>query len=703
MQITESYVNPARGILAHIIGKLRPELARHIAESGRIDTAVIGLGKQGTQHAGLMKAFGTTVAAAVAPGKESTRVHESIPVFASVTHMLNAHPYIAAVSIWKHFSTAAVATLEAINAGIPVVVLVTEGMPVKDVRDLVVAARQKNVLLIGPNTPGMIFPPERVKIGMLPDIFHPAEPEPGKFSTEGVTICSRSGAILYHMSDALASAGIAQNAVIGVGGDSVVGTPFPKLVPLVMDYPGTDLVVLAGEIGGCQEELLAKDMLSHPGDYPKPVVALVSGRNAPEGKTMGHAGALVAPGAQYGTFETKKAALESAGVTVVNSQTALVEAVREALGRRLYFIPERYHARMKATWDVAPAKPSWFTSITLVEPNHLVIRGYPLADLIGKRTFLEVAGLLVTGRIPRKRNLSGYDALARNAAKEPVPRISFSAGDHLSKRLAAMLLADKRLASFQGSELERTAYCLGRMAAYFARVFGNEIRGKAADFSELACTALIGRAAKKPGYVKLIEAAMVASVDHGVTPPSAQAAILASSVRSAFEVAVASGLSAITHVHGGAGADAAEFFLECASECADNRRSTVFNATCEVMSRRIAAGKRIEGMGHRLHTRDPRRDALWSLARRTGIAGPCVAVSRIAEGAMKSVRGISLPINVDGVIGAIIADMGLDPQVAAALFIFGRAAGLAAHYFEEVSTQPPMRRIDFSQAVCKEA
>jgi citrate synthase len=104
-------------------------------------------------------------------------------------------------------------------------------------------------------------------------------------------------------------------------------------------------------------------------------------------------------------------------------------------------------------------------------------------------------------------------------------------------------------------------------------------------------------------------------------------------------------------------------------------------------------------MGHRVHTQDPRRDVMWDIAEKHGLAGQCVAISRIASTMLKEVRGLDLPINVDGVIGAIIADMGLDPRLAKALFIFGRIAGLSAHYFEEIMTQNPMRRIDFSQAV----
>ena len=697
---TQTIVDPAKGMLAFLVRKLRPRLASHIARTARIETAVIGLGTQGERHAGLMKEFGSNVTAAVAPGRQGTLLHQSIPIYASTADMLRAHPHIAAVSIWKHYSTAADAAIEAIEARIPIVVLITEGMPVKDVRSVVVAARQQKTMLLGPNTPGIIFPPERVKIGMLPDVFHPAEPQPGQFSTEGVTICSRSGAILYHMSDALASAGIAQNAVIGIGGDSVIGSTFSAIVPTVMEYPNTDLVVVAGEIGGCQEERLAEDIRKAPDRYPKPIVALISGRCAPVGKTMGHAGALIAPGAEYGTFETKKAALESSGVTVVNSQPALVDAVSKSLGHRTYFTPEDYYARMQAMWDAPPPTPTWITSITEVEPNNLVVRGHSLATLITRRGFIDVAALLVTGKLPNKQTRTRLDKIACNAAAQPVPRIGFANGDDVSKRLAALILADKELTGYEGSEVDRTMNCLGRVAAFLARILKNKMNKKAETFADLACSALAGQASRNPGFARMLEAAMVASVDHGVTPPSAQATILASSVRAPFEVAIASGVSAITHVHGGAGAEAAQFLADCVSR-SEQGDVPLPIATKQAIKERVANGERIEGMGHRIHTHDPRCEVLWKRAKQTGITGPCVATSQIIEDAFESVRGMRLPINVDGVIGAIVADMGLDPPVAKALFIFGRIAGLAAHHFEEISTQLPMRNIDFAKIIYK--
>jgi citrate synthase len=193
---------------------------------------------------------------------------------------------------------------------------------------------------------------------------------------------------------------------------------------------------------------------------------------------------------------------------------------------------------------------------------------------------------------------------------------------------------------------------------------------------------------------------VVASVDHGVTPPSAQATVIAASVRAAYEMAVASGVGAITDVHGGAGAKAAAFFKQCVAK-ADEGGIELEKATHAMLTDYMRRGQRVEGLGHRVHTQDPRRDVLWKMADENGLAGPCVAISKIVGDLFEKVRGMSLPINVDGVIGAIVADMGLPTDLAKALFVYGRVAGLSAHYFEEIASQSPMRRINFADAVYK--
>lgn len=696
-------------MLYYIVKRIRPDLAKRIAETNKLETIVIGLGGQGTKHAGLMNEYGSEVVAGVAPSKGGSRVHEVIPVYDSIKDCLAEHPNVVAASIWRHYSSARDAAIEVINAGIPLVVLITEGIPLRDVRDILVEARKHNTLLIGGNTPGIIFPPERIKIGMLPDVFYPEENESGKLGPKGVTIISRSGAILYHMSDAMASVGIAQNAVIGVGGDGAIGSVFSQLAPLVMGYENTDLVIVAGEIGGMQEELLAQHIKDNPGLYTKPLVAMISGAHAPEGKTMGHAGAIVTPGMETGTFKSKKAALESAGVTVVNSQFDLIKVVKEKLGGKQYFKPERYYEKMRFIWEAPPPKPSWGTMVTKIEPNNIVVQGYKLQDLVEHSNLMEVAHLIIKGELPDADTVKSHTRLAVDAATRPVPKVYANPDEDVSKTFEKYILSDEELATFKPTgrlaQVEKTVFALGRFSAYLAHVLGNKSVLKKLNpdepFGNVIYRVVTGKKpSPKSAKVRMLEAMIVASIDHGVTPPSAQATILVATVRPSYESGLAHGVGAITDVHGGAGQKAAEFFRQCV-DLAVKEGISVEDATFRMMSEYMKQGKRIEGMGHRVHSQDPRRDILWKLAKESKIAGKCVEISKIAGDVLESVRGMSLPINVDGVIGAIIADMGLDPKLAKALFIFGRVCGLSAHYFEEIASQPQMRRINFAEAVYK--
>jgi succinyl-CoA synthetase alpha subunit len=700
-------VRADEGLLYHIISQIRPALAEHIKEVGEIDTIVVGLGREGTRHAGLMQEYGTRIVAGIAPGEGGTRVQETIPVYDTIAECLRDHPYVAAASVWRQFSMAKDSVIEAIQAGIPIVVLITEGIPLRDVRDMLTSARRNRTIMIGGNSPGIIFPPEQVKVGMLPDVFYPEELSPGKFGPRGVTIISRSGAILYHMSDALASVGIAQNAVIGIGGDAAIGSTFVDLVPLVMSYANTDLVVIAGEIGGIQEERLAEDIRAHPERYAKPIVAVVSGAHAPEGKTMGHAGAIVAPGQAYGTFKSKRDALEGAGVVVVNSQYDLIDAVKAKL-KKTYFDPERYYEKMRHIWDAKVAAPSWGTVITEVKPNNLMISGYPLRDIIGRKGLLDVANLLVDGDFPTPELSEELRKTALKGALESDSTVVRFQNEDISQTLARALLCDKVLAAFpqkgrSGPRL-KTAFALGRLGRYLAEILGTSpaLKGlsEESSFSDLVYRTITGSKRLDSEKARLIEAMAVASVDHGVTPPSAQVTLVSATTRPNYAVAVSSGIGAITDVHGGAGRKAALLFSQCVSRARKNKLDLA-EATRLEITEYVRTGRRIEGLGHRIHTQDPRRDVLWKLSEEAGIAGENVAVSKIISNVFKQVRGMSLPINVDGVIGAIVADMGLDPVIAKALFIWGRIAGLSAHYFEEILSQPEMRTINFAQAVYK--
>ena len=699
-----------QGLLFYLIESIRPDLAKHISQTKTIETIVVGLGRQGTRHTKLMQDYGTTITCGVAPGKGGTRVHETIPVYETAKEALKTHPNIAVASIWRHYSTAKDATIEAIEAGIPIIVLITEGIPLRDVRDILVATRKHNTILFGGNTPGIIFPPEGIKVGMLPDIFHPEEVIPGQSGPKGVTIISRSGAILYHLSDALSSAGIAQNAVLGIGGDGAIGSRFIDLVPLIMNYRNTDLVVMAGEIGGMQEEFLAQDMLQNHEKYTKPLVALISGANAPAGKTMGHAGAVIAPGQSYGTYESKKTSLEQAGVVVVNHQKDLIQEVKRLLKNKSYFKVEDYYKRMQRKWEVRPSKPTWGTLITNVVPNNLLIRGYPLQELIEKKTLLEIAYLVIQGEFPKINELNELEKLALRAIRDEFPKIDLQVApdsQDISKTVGTYLLLDNKLLNnktHKSKPINKLIYTLGRVIKYFALILGNhrflDNLPENSLFSNAIYCAFIGEENPDPKKVRLLEAMISACVDHGVTPPSAQTTLLLASTRASFEVALAGGVQAITDVHGGAGAKAAEFFLKIIQN-AKQKNSSLEESTYDLIDKASISGKRIQGLGHRVHTQDPRRDILWKLAENANEAKECVKVSKMLSKVFHQVKGMSLPINVDGVIGAIVADMGLKPILAKAIFILGRIVGLTSHYFEEIQTQIPMRKLVFEQAIYK--
>jgi citrate synthase len=363
---------------------------------------------------------------------------------------------------------------------------------------------------------------------------------------------------------------------------------------------------------------------------------------------------------------------------------------------------------MQHIWEAKVTAPSWGTLITEVKPNNITISGYALQQIVGRKGLLDVANLLIQGEFANPEFLEELRVTAIKGALNPEPSIGSYDDEDISQALARALISDKILATFpqkgRSGPILKTAFALGRVGRYLAAILGNtsalDRLSEESSFTELIFLAITGDMIFDRKKAGLLEAMTIASVDHGVTPPSAQVAIISASTRADYAVSVASGVGAITDVHGGAGKKAALFYAECLSRSKRDRLD-LEEATKAVVTECVRDGRRIEGLGHRIHTQDPRRDVLWKLSEDAGIAAGNVAVSKIVSKVFKQVRGMDLPINVDGVIGAIVGDMGLNPIVAKVLFIWGRVAGLSAHYFEEVLSQPEMRPINFSQAVYK--
>jgi succinyl-CoA synthetase alpha subunit len=542
-------------------------------------------GREGQARARLMLDYGTRVVGGVTPGKGGQTVL-GVPVFNTVRDAVAALGPIDISVLFVPAGLVKPAALEAVDAGVKLVVLVADRVPVWDAMEIAAAGEAKGARFVGPNTLGIASPGQGV-VGMIGGRAESARewfkpPLPGG---TGVGVISRSGGMASSTAYYLGQAGVRISSIVHVGGDSVLGLRVPDVALMFQDDPATDAIALFGEIGGSQEEDLAELLTS--GKVSKPVVAYIGGKAARSGTRFSHAGAIIE--GNTGTHAGKVSALRAAGAVVVESFGELPEAAVTMLRLRT----------SKSLMTDAERKAVWTTAITKIEPNRVAVRGQDIAGLMGHVSFGAAVYLILTGTKP---------------------------DDH------------------------------------------------------------VGR---------LMDAILVSSIDHGATPPSCLAARTVASTGATLSASVAAGIMAINRHHGGAIEDCARYLAGLLQTAKDENRS-IDEVAADEVARVKAVGDRISGFGHRIHTKDPRTARMFELAAEAGLTGgpdSHVGAARAVERAFAAI-GKPLPINVDGAIGAILADLGLDPKVFNGIFMIARTPGLVAHVAEEQAREKPMRRID---------
>lgn len=572
-------------------------------------------GREGQARARLMLDYGTKVVGGVTPGKGGTEVL-GVPVFESPADAVKKLGPIDISVLFVPAPAVKEAAISAIDAGIKLLVLVADRVPVWDAMEIAKAAKAKNAQFVGPNTLG-IASPGRAVVGMIGGRAESARewfkpPLPGG---TGVGIISRSGGMSSSTAHYLGQAGVRISSIVHIGGDAVLGLRLPDVALLFQDDPATDAIVVFGEIGSSQEEELAE--LIKAGKITKPVAAYIGGKAATAGTRFSHAGAIIE--GNKGTHAGKVAALREAGVTVVDSFGQLPDTVAALLRAR----------GSKSMMTDAEKKAVWTTAITKIEPNKVAVRGHDIADLMGKVSFGAAVYLILTGKLPGEK---------------------------------------------------------------------------------------VGR---------LMDAILVSSIDHGATPPSCLAARTVASTGASLSQSVAAGIMSINKHHGGAIEDCARYLASLLAQARDAKRP-IDEIAAEEVARVKSAGDRVSGFGHRVHTKDPRTARLFELAAEAGLGDIAHSTQHTAHtkagagqgrsdvccedvncvlspthiGAARAVErafaaiGKPLPINVDGAIGAILADLGLDPRVFNGIFMIARTPGLVAHVTEEQTREKPMRRID---------
>jgi succinyl-CoA synthetase alpha subunit len=537
-------------------------------------------GREGRARTRLMREYGTNVVAGVTPGKGGQNVL-GVPVFNTPQEAVQSLGKIDVSVVFVPAAGVKNAAISAIEAGIKLAVLVPDRVPVWDAMEIAAAAKANDAMFLGPNTLGALSPGKAV-VGMIGGRAESARQwfKPGV--PKGVGVISRSGGMASSTGYYLGQAGVRLSTIVHIGGDAVIGIRLPDAALMFEDDPVTEAIVIFGEIGSSQEEELAQMIANRK--ITKPVIAYIGGKAAREGTRFSHAGAIIEGG--RGTHAGKVKALREAGAIVVDAFGELPDAVVQNLKK----------IKGQSLMSEAEKNAVWHSAITRTEPNKVAVRGYDIAELMGRMSFGAAVYLILTGELP---------------------------------------------------------------AAAIAR---------------------------------LMDAILVSSIDHGATPPSALAARTVASTGATLSASVAAGIASINRHHGGAIEDCARQ-LKAIADRAARESISIDEAAAGTLAAMREAGERMPGFGHRLHTKDPRTARLFELAREAGVDGVHMQAARAVEKAFADAKK-ALPINVDGAIGAILADLGMNPAAFNGIFMTARTPGLVAHVIEEQTRERPMRRID---------